>query len=143
MVCDLALASQSASFGQPEIRLGVFPPLGAAMYPAWIGGKRAAELLFSGAPVDAARAEGIGLINRAVPDAELPASVALMAATIASYRPEALRVLKRTVRRAAGDPWRRLDLAERSYLAELMASDEAEEGLHAFLEKRAPVWKEA
>jgi cyclohexa-1,5-dienecarbonyl-CoA hydratase len=143
MACDLAWAAESATFGQPEVRLGVFPPLGAALYPELLGGKRAAELLFLGANQSAARAEAIGLVNRVVPDAELPVSSALIATTLASYRPETLRVIKRTMRRAVPDPWRRLELAEGAYLEELMASEEAEEGLHAFLEKRAPVWREA
>lgn len=143
MVCDLALAAKSATFGQPEIRLGVFPPLGAAFYQELLGGKRAAELLFLGANFDAARAESLGLINRAVPEAELPVAVALLAATLTSYRPEALRVLKRTLHHAGPDPWGRLREAERAYVEDLMASGEAEEGLHAFLQKRAPVWREA
>lgn len=143
MVCDLGLAARTATFGQPEIRLGVFPPLGAAFYQELLGGKRAAELLFLGSNFDASRAEAMGLINRSVPDAELPVAVALIAATLTSYRPEALRILKRTLHRAGPDPWNRLRLAERAYVGELMASEEAEEGLHAFMEKRAPVWREA
>jgi cyclohexa-1,5-dienecarbonyl-CoA hydratase len=143
MACDLAVAAQSATFGQPEIRLGVFPPFGAAIYQELLGEKRARELLFLGANLDAARAVTMGLVNRVVPDAELPAAVALWAATLTSYRPEALRVLKRTMRRTSSDPWARLDLAEKAYVEELMALNDAEEGLHAFIEKRAPVWREA
>lgn len=143
MACDLAWASETATFGQPEIRLGVFPPFGAALYPEMIGPKAAAELLFLGSNISSVRAEALGIVNRVVADAELPASTALVAATIASYRPEAVRVLKRTLRRAAGDPLARLQTAEHAYLDELMASAEAEEGLHAFLEKRVPVWREA
>lgn len=142
MACDLAIASAGATFGQPEIRLGVFPPFGAATYTQMLGARPAAELLFLGTPFDAERAASSGLVNRVVPDEELDASVALTAQTLLSHRGETLRLLKRVLRKAEVDPWSRLAYAERAYLDELMTSDEAEEGLRAFLEKRAPVWKD-
>ncbi|MGP8072189.1 MAG: enoyl-CoA hydratase/isomerase family protein [Thermoplasmata archaeon] len=141
MACDLAVASDGATFGQPEIRLGVFAPFGAATYPLLLGSRTAAELLFVGSPFDAARAASTGIVNRVVPDETLDASVALIAQTLCSHRREALCRLKQELRRSELDPWSRLAHAERTYLNELMASDEAEEGLRAFLEKRTPVWK--
>ena len=142
MACDLAIASQGAMFGQPEIRLGVFAPFGAATYSHLLGSRQAAELLFLGTPFDAARAASAGIINRAVPEDELDASVALTAQTFCGHRLEALRLLKRVIRRTEVDPWGRLSYAEHAYLDELMAPEEAEEGLRAFLEKRTPVWKD-
>jgi cyclohexa-1,5-dienecarbonyl-CoA hydratase len=142
MACDLAIASEGATFGQPEIRLGVFAPFGAATYSHLLGSRPAAELLFLGTPYDARRAASAGIINRVVPEEELDASVALTAQTLCSHRLEALRLLKRVLRRADVDPWSPLAYAERTYLYELMALGDSEEGLRAFLEKRAPVWKD-
>jgi len=141
MACDLALASEGATFGQPEIRLGVFAPFGAATYSLLLGARPAAELLFVGTPFDAQRAALVGIVNRVVPEETLDASVALLAQTLCSHRREALRWLKQELHRSELDPWSRLAHAEKTYLNELMASDDAEEGLRAFLEKRTPVWK--
>jgi cyclohexa-1,5-dienecarbonyl-CoA hydratase len=142
MACDLAIASEGATFGQPEIRLGVFAPFGAATYAHLLGPREAAELLFLGTPIDAKRAASAGIVNRVVPDGELDASVALTAQTLCSHRREALHLLKRVLRRAETDPWSPFAYAERTYLDELMGLEESEEGLRAFLEKRAPVWKD-
>ena len=140
MACDLAIASEGATFGQPEIRLGVFPPFGAATYAHLLGARQAAELLFLGTPFDARRAASVGIVNRVVPEEELDASVALTAQAFCSHRRETLRLLKRVLRASEGDSWSRLAYAERAYLDELMAPEDAEEGLRAFLEKRTPVW---
>jgi cyclohexa-1,5-dienecarbonyl-CoA hydratase len=142
MACDLAIASEGATFGQPEIRLGVYAPFGAATYAHLLGPRRAAELLYLGTPFDAERAAAAGIVNRVVPEEELDASVALMAQTICSHRRETLRLLKSVLRRADLDPWPPVAHAERVYLDELMGLRESEEGLRAFLEKRAPVWKD-
>ncbi len=141
MACDLAIAAEGATFGQPEIRLGVFAPFGAATYAHLLGPRQAAELLFLGTPFDARKAASAGIVNRVVPDDELDASVALAAQTLCSHRREALHLLKRVLRRAEIDPWSALAYAERTYLDELMGLEGSEEGLRAFLEKRAPVWK--
>jgi cyclohexa-1,5-dienecarbonyl-CoA hydratase len=143
MACDLAIASQQATFGQPEIRLGVFAPFGAANYAHLLGARHAAELLFLGTPFDAQRALSAGIVNRVVPEEELTASVALAAQTLLGHRPSTLRLLKRIYRRTSVDPWSRLTYAEKAYLGELMEREDAEEGLHAFLEKRTPVWTES
>jgi cyclohexa-1,5-dienecarbonyl-CoA hydratase len=142
MACDLAFASEGATFGQPEIRLGVFAPFGAATYAHLLGPRHAAELLFLGTPFDAERALSAGIVNRVVPEEELDASVALTAQTFCSHRRETLRLLKRVLRRSEVDPWSRLAYAERAYLDELMMLEQSEEGLRAFLEKRTPVWKD-
>ncbi len=143
IACDLAVASDGAKFGQPEIRLGVFPPFGVAFYHQLLGPKRAAELLYTGATFGADRAEELGIVNRVVSERELPAAVALIATSLGGYRPVALRLLKRALRHAEGAAWPNLAFAERTYLHELMAGADAEEGLRAFLEKRSPRWKEA
>ncbi|MGP8075324.1 MAG: enoyl-CoA hydratase/isomerase family protein [Thermoplasmata archaeon] len=142
MACDLAIASEGATFGQPEIRLGVFAPFGAATYAQLLGSRVAAEILLVGTPFDAQRAASAGIVNRVVPDDALDASVALTAQTLCSHRAEALRLLKRVLRNAEVDPWSPLAFAERTYLDNLMGLEGSEEGLRAFLEKRAPVWKD-
>ncbi|MHB8352040.1 MAG: enoyl-CoA hydratase/isomerase family protein, partial [Thermoplasmata archaeon] len=71
MACDLAVASEGATFGQPEIRLGVFAPFGAAAYPSLLGARNAAELLYLGAPFDAHQAQAAGIVNRVVIEDEL------------------------------------------------------------------------
>jgi cyclohexa-1,5-dienecarbonyl-CoA hydratase len=138
--CDIAYAATSASFGQPEIRLGVFPPLSAVALPSTVGPKRAAELLYRGEPIDARRAEAIGLITRAVPDDDLPNEVDRAAGQIGAHRREALVLLKRALRGAPGGLGPEYDRAERIYLDELMELPHADEGLRAFLEKRPAVW---
>lgn len=140
MACDLAIAAEHATFGQPEIRLGVFAPFGAAYYAQLLGPRVAAELLYLGTPFDARRAAAAGIVNRAVPDEELEASVALAAQTLCSHRRTTLRTIKRVLHATEPDPWPRLAHAERVYLGELMQPRDAEEGLRAFLEKRTPVW---
>jgi cyclohexa-1,5-dienecarbonyl-CoA hydratase len=142
MACDLAIASERAMFGQPEIRLGVFAPFGAANYARLLGSRAAAELLYLGVPFDARRAAASGVINRVVPEEELEASVALTGETLRSHRRATLRLLKHVLRRTEPDPWSRLTYAEHAYLDDLMAGDDAEEGLRAFLEKRTPEWKD-
>ncbi len=141
MACDLAIASEGATFGQPEVRLGVFAPFGAALYPHLLGPRPTAELLYLGTPFDAPRAASAGIVNRVVPEEELDASVALTAQTLCSHRAETLRLMKRVLRKNVTDPWSRMAVAERAYLDELMALEDAEEGLRAFLEKRTPDWK--
>lgn len=138
--CDLAYASASASFGQPEIRLGVFPPLGVALYGQTLGPKRAAELLFLGETIPAARAEAIGLVGRVVADGEMEGTIARVADQLTRLRQGSLVLLKKALSRSGPAPWDRLDQAEEIYLKELMALPGAEEGLRAFLEKRPPVW---
>ncbi len=138
--CDLGVAAASATFGQPEVRLGVFPTLAAAEAPRTLGPKRAAELLLLGETVTAERAETVGLVSRVVPDPTVDLEVARTADRIAGLRREALVLLKSAMREEPADRWARLDRSERIYLEELLVLPAAEEGLRAFLEKRAPVW---
>ncbi len=142
MACDLAIASDEATFAQPEIRLGVFAPFGVAFYPHLLGLRRTSELLFLGETLDAPRAASWGIVHRVVPRADLEAAVDAVARTLSGYRREALRVMKRTLHRTGTDPFAALEEADRAYREGLMAPEDAEEGLRAFLEKRPPVWKE-
>ncbi len=140
LACDLAIAGASATFGQPEIRLGVFPPFAAAVMESAVGPQRAAELLLLGETLGAERAAAIGLVSRVVPEEALEAEVDRTATRLCGLRREALVLLKSAMRREGSSVASRLSRAEKIYLEELMRLPSAEEGLRAFLEKREPVW---
>jgi len=141
--CDLVIASESATFGQPEIKVGVFPPIAAVHYPARIGVARTIQLLLSGETLPARAAERIGLVDRVVPAGDLETAVSAAVAALTDKSAAILRLTKQAVRQAQGD---RFDAAlselEEMYLWRLMQTEDAEEGLRAFLEKRSPVWKD-
>jgi cyclohexa-1,5-dienecarbonyl-CoA hydratase len=138
--CDVVLASETATVGQPEIRVGVFPPIAALHYPVRIGEVRTRQLLLSGQILSARDAERIGLVDRVVPADELESAVSAAAAAYVDKSAAVLRLAKRAVRLAAADFEAGLRRLERLYLDELMATEDAAEGLRAFLEKRPPVW---
>ena len=142
--CDIVLAAaNNAKFGQPEIRAGVFNAVAAALLPHMVGRKKTYDLLLGGAPVSAADAERIGLITRAVPDDKLEAEAA---ALIQRFQEGSAVVLQLTRRAIAGGlellPVDAIKHAEDVYLNQLMATEDAEEGLKAIMEKRKPVWKD-
>lgn len=141
--CDLVIASERATFGQPEIKLGVFPPIAALHYPVRIGVARTIQLLLSGEVLTARAAERIGLVDRVVSADELEAAVAAAVAGFTDKSAVILQITKQALRRAQGD---RFDVAlselEEMYLWRLMQTEDAEEGLRAFLAKRPPVWKD-
>jgi cyclohexa-1,5-dienecarbonyl-CoA hydratase len=140
---DLIVAGAGASFAQPEIVLGVLPPAACALLPRRAGGAFAARVVFTGDPVSAADAERAGLVAEVVPDADLERSATDLAARIARHSAAALRLAKKALR--AGDDAARLRAmreAEAIYLGDLMATQDALEGLRAFTEKRQPVWRD-
>jgi cyclohexa-1,5-dienecarbonyl-CoA hydratase len=140
--CDLVIASERATVGQPEIALGVFPPIAALHYPARIGIPRTLQLLLSGQVIPAREAERIGLVDRVVPPDALPAAVDAALARLTDKSAAVLRLAKRAVRLGGADAFETaLSDLEALYLDELMGTADAEEGLRAFLEKRAPVWQ--
>ncbi len=141
--CDMVLAAQSAKFGHPEIRAGVFNTVAAALLPRLVGRKRAFEMLLGGGLLSAADAEKVGLITRAVPDDKLDAEVA---ALVQRFQEGSAPVLQTARRAIAGG----LDLpfadaqrhAEDVYLNQLLNTEDVEEGLRAVTEKRKPNWKD-
>ncbi len=140
MGCDVRIAAQSASFGQPEINLGIMPGFGGTQrLPRLVGTARALELNLTGDPISAAEAFEIGLVNRVVPDHELHDVAMAWARKLAGQAPLAVRAIKRTT---AGDT----DLdegieAEKAAFAGVFVSADAREGIGAFLGKRQAVWQ--
>lgn len=139
--CDWVFATPEARFGLPEIQLGVFPPVAAALFPALIGPRAATELILTGRVVPAEEAASLGLATRVVAADRIDAEIETLLETLRARSAHAIRASRRTLRRLAGrDPARALDEAERAYHAELGTSRDALEGLQAFLEKRRAVW---
>jgi cyclohexa-1,5-dienecarbonyl-CoA hydratase len=139
---DLVLIAEDARIGVPEIKLGVYPPAAAVLFPRLIGTHRGLELILTGEPISGAEAAQIGLANRAVPAAELDAAVEALLARLRASSGAALRFARRAVidslDRGVGAA---LEHLERVQLEELIPSADAQEGLRAFLEKRPPVWQ--
>ncbi len=141
--CDLAVAAETAKLGQPEIAIGCFAPFAAALLPAQIGAKNARRLLLTGEPIDGAAAARIGLVDEACPADELPGRARALAETIARHSGAAIRACRRATRIAGAlPPLEGCDEAARLYSAESVPTRDYVEGLEAFLEKRAPRWRD-
>ena len=140
-MCDLVVASENAQFGQPEIKLGQLPPVGIILLPHLMGYRKAAELLLTGASISAAQAENLGLINRVVPASQLARSLEELLAELTAQSGAALAMTKQLLRRIAPyDFEKALQQSEEFFLNKVAATDDAKEGIFAFLEKRAPKW---
>jgi cyclohexa-1,5-dienecarbonyl-CoA hydratase len=141
---DLVLASENARFGLPEIKLGVYPPVAAAIFPQRFGYQGIMRLLFTGETIDAAAAVRVGLASRAVREEDAALVLEETLQLLREKSAPALRAIKRANLRARGATFRELVRpSEQVYLDELMATSDAIEGLRAFMEKRDPQWKHA
>ncbi len=142
LVCDLVYTSTAATWGFPEITLACFPPVAAVALSAVVGQKRAADLVLTGRTFKGDEAAAMGLANAAVADAEMEAEVQKAIARASKLSPAALAMAKK-----AFYVWDAIHLdkglarAEKIYIEELMATEDAKEGIQAFIEKRAPLWK--
>jgi cyclohexa-1,5-dienecarbonyl-CoA hydratase len=140
--CDMVIASERATFGQPEIKVGVFPPVAAVLFPHLIGRNRALELLLTGEVIEAADAKAMGLINKVIPAQSFREKTDEFIKNLTSMSGVVLKLTKRAVDRglnASVDGG--IKAVEQLYLGELMKTEDASEGLNAFLEKRKPIWK--
>lgn len=141
--CDMVLASDKALLGQPEIKLATIAPIATLLLPRLVGSKLAAELLLTGETMSAPDAARLGLINRAVPAEQLAALADEWAGRLAKLSAAALRLGKRAMAISRTSPdGDGLAAIERLYLDELVSTEDAHEGLLAFMEKRAPVWRD-
>ena len=139
--CSFVIATPDAKLGQPEVRLAVFPPMGSIVLPWRLGGAHALDLCVSGRTVTATDAKRMGLVNEVAEDPEAWLS-ALWAEAFAGASASSLRFAERAARRDLLVRLERdLPELERMYLDELMNTHDANEGIAAFLERRAPTWE--
>ncbi len=139
--CDFVLASESSSFATPEIRVGCYPPVALARFSSLIGYRRAAEMILTGRTLSAQQALSMGLINRVAPDGELETALTALLDELLEKSGSVLRVTLKGLRelslRGFADALQR---SEQIYCDELLATEDVEEGVRAFLDKRKPRW---
>ncbi|MDT8369583.1 MAG: enoyl-CoA hydratase-related protein [Longimicrobiales bacterium] len=141
LAADIVLARVDAVLGQPEIRLGLFPPAAAVLLPRLVGRQTALDLLLSGRTVKMSEAQGLGLVGRVFPVDRFREEVDAYVEAMAGLSRPVLRLTRRTVRETEELPLTEaLRRAESIYRDDLMELDDPHEGLAAFLEKRQPVW---
>ena len=141
--CDFVLASEKAKFGQPEIKVGVFPPIAAYLLPNTIPMKYAAEMLLTGDTYTSAEMKAMGLVNRVFPDDKFQAEAEAFLEKITSNSAVVLEMTKKAMLAAKGKSYdQAMPDIEHIYLNKLMGTEDASEGLKAFMEKRKPVWKD-
>jgi cyclohexa-1,5-dienecarbonyl-CoA hydratase len=138
----MLLASDRATFGQPEIRLGFFAPVGVAWLPARIGVARSLEVTSTGRTYTAAEMAAMGLVSRVVPPDGLAAALDAVLKDLRRASPVIMRMNVRLTRQLMGRPFEEARReAERVFLTELMATEDVREGIASFYEKRRPAWK--
>jgi enoyl-CoA hydratase len=139
MMCDFIIASESARFGQPEIKLGIIPGAGGTQrLPRAVGKAKAMDLVLTARMMDAAEAERAGLVSRVVPNDKLLEEAMAAANAIAGYSLPAVMMAKEAINRAYEAPLAEGMLYERRLFHSLFATDDQKEGMAAFVEKRAP-----
>jgi enoyl-CoA hydratase len=138
--CDVLLAGHSATFGYPEIDVGLVPAIHFVHLPRIVGRHRAFELLFSGRAFDAEEAAKLGLVSRIVPDEELRDAARSLAAVFAGKSTNAMRLGRAAFMRANDLDSRRSVGDAVELFCNVATTDDAQEGLRAFQEKRAPRW---
>lgn len=138
--CDVVLAGASATFGYPEIDVGVIPSIHFAHLPRIVGRHRAFDLLFSGHAFDADQALSLGLISRVVPDGELDATAMDVATRFAAKSETVLRMGRAAFMRQNDLDYRRSIANAVEDFCNVALTDDAQEGLRAFVEKRRPNW---
>ncbi|EQB63325.1 MAG: hypothetical protein RBG1_1C00001G0904 [candidate division Zixibacteria bacterium RBG-1] len=139
---DLVIASQEAKFGQPEIKVGVFPPVAIACFPNFGLGKKVFELILTGETITAQEALQIGLVNKVYPADKLETSANEFIEKIKNLSAVVIRLAKKSWKESNKINFKEaLKKTEKIYLQELMSTFDANEGLTAFLEKRVPLWK--
>lgn len=142
LFCDLIFAADNLKIGQPEIKLSAIPPVALLILPRLIGLKRASELLLTGKTINAIEAERIGLVNKVVPLASFDSELENFIHPITELSLVGLKHSKKGINLGLETNFLEgLEIIEKSYLEELMASEDAHEGLKAFMEKRKPLWK--
>lgn len=140
--CDFAFMVEGARIGQPEIQLASMAPIAALKLPALVGPRWAARLQFTGEQIGANVAAEIGLVSQALPKEDIATAVDGLLSTLKGLSAPVLRINKRGLLMGMSEGLTAVEAIERLYLDDLMALEDAEEGLKAFLEKRKPEWKD-
>jgi cyclohexa-1,5-dienecarbonyl-CoA hydratase len=139
--CDFIIATEQSVFATPEINVGCYPPVALARFPGQLGYRRAAEMILTGRRFTAAEASAIGLITRVVSETGLDSAVDDLLRDLGGKSRAVLRIALRGLREAGlKDFPQALKRSEELYLKELLETEDVEEGVQAFLEKRAPRW---
>jgi len=142
MGCDFVIAAEGAEFGQPEIRVGAFPPVAAALYPRLSGLRAATMLILTGRTIDAHQAKDLGYVNEVVARERLDAAVDELVKSLTQNSSAILAYAKKALTESVNMGLENaLRRAEEIYLKELVKTEDAVEGLKAFIEKRKPQWR--
>jgi cyclohexa-1,5-dienecarbonyl-CoA hydratase len=142
MVCDLAFTSELATWGFPEIKLGCYPPVAVTALAALVGQKHAADLVLTGRTISGREAASLGLANAVVPEVDLDHAVQDAVHHLSQLSSATLALTKKAIYGWDSIHFDKgLARAEKIYFEELMKTEDAQEGINAFLEKRPPVWK--
>lgn len=141
--CDIVIASKRAKFGQPEIKLGVFPPVAAILLSRIVGEKKAREMILLGEMIDANEALRLGLVNYVVPGSDLESKTTSVLAKLRELSSSSVAMTREALDLAAvgGTLEMSLERLENFYLNDLMKTEDAQEGIRAFIDKRKPVWR--
>jgi len=141
-VCDFIVASEESSFATPEILVGCYPPVALARFTTLVGYHRAAEMILTGRRLSAREAQSTGLINRVFADGELEAGVASLVGELLSKSGAVMRLTVKGLRELSlRDFDASLKRSEQIYCDDLLRTADVEEGVQAFLQKRAPQWR--
>jgi cyclohexa-1,5-dienecarbonyl-CoA hydratase len=142
MGCDMIIASEKAHFGQPEITVGAIPPVAVVLLPKLVGPAKALELILTGDVITAAEAQRIGLVNKVVPPEKLDESLKELTDKLREKSPIVLKLTRMSLSRILDIDFKKeLEETTDLYLSLLMRTEDAVEGLKAFMEKRKPQWK--
>jgi cyclohexa-1,5-dienecarbonyl-CoA hydratase len=140
--CDIVIASERARFGQPEIKLGVFPPVAAVILPRIIGERKAREMILLGEIIDADEALRLGLVNYVVPSGQLNQQTEALLTKLRELSSASLQFTRNALDLGRnGNFESALTEVESLYLNDLMKTEDATEGVQSFMEKRKPDWR--
>jgi len=138
--CDMAIATEGAQLGQPEVKLGVYPPPASVLFPRILGRQKAFELILSGDSISAKEAERIGLVNKAVPDKDFEKATEQFIKRFTTNSGLTLTQARRALYRNFDLDFHEAMEVTGADATLVMAEENSVEGLKAFLEKRKPVW---
>ncbi|MBI5589159.1 MAG: enoyl-CoA hydratase/isomerase family protein [Deltaproteobacteria bacterium] len=142
IACDMVVAAQKAKFGQPEVKLGFFPPYAAIRLPALVGPAKAIEICATGRTYSADEAVSMGFVTRAVENEQFDAEIAKLVGEIQSSSPLILRLNKQAVKAHLGMNFpKAIESVSDLFLNTLMKTEDTLEGIASFYEKRKSIWK--